>query len=100
MREPDDLDWLVGALHCSGLGAEAFALQHESVRRQARPAAWESLIRSVLTRDPWWARELLEEAAGNSRELDALRIDVAVALGDAAPSIVAWQEAHRDERAR
>src|SRR5436309_1099572 len=63
MRQPDDLNWLIGALRSSGLGAEAFAVQLESARREARVRAWEDLIRSVLhSGDPWWARELLAEA--------------------------------------
>src|SRR5262245_44189415 len=76
MRAPDDLDWLEGALRSSGLAAEAFAVQLESTRRRARVPAWEGLIRSLLhSRDPWWARELLAEAGGDSRELQALRIE-------------------------
>src|SRR2546429_9446232 len=80
MRQPDQLHWLVRALRSSGLGAEAFAVQLESTRREARASAWERLIRSVLqTGDPWWARELLAEAGGDSRELQALRIEAELA---------------------
>src|SRR5437870_13908661 len=57
MRQPDHLHWLVGALRSSGLPAEAFAVQVESTRREARVPAWEGLIRGVLdSGDPWWAR--------------------------------------------
>ena len=76
LHERGDLNWLVGALRSSGLWTEAFAVQLESTRREARVRAWEDLIRSVLhSGDPWWARELLAEAGGDSRELQALRIE-------------------------
>jgi tetratricopeptide (TPR) repeat protein len=100
LREPGDLNWLVGALRSSGLGAEAFAVRLESTRREARVPAWEGFIRSVLhTGDPWWARELLTEVGSDSRELQALRIEVELVLGDAAPLIAAWVRAHGDEAA-
>ncbi len=95
-----DLDWLVGALRSSGLGTEAFAAQLEATRRRASLSAWEGLIQSVLhSGDPWWARDLLAEAGGDSRALQALRIEVELALGDPAPAIEAWVRAHRDEPA-
>ncbi len=100
MCQPDDLRWLVAALRSCGLSAEAFAAQLESTKREAQLPAWEGLIRSVMhTGDPWWARELFAEVGGDSRELQALRIEVELALGDAAPLIAAWVRAHRDETA-
>jgi tetratricopeptide (TPR) repeat protein len=100
MRQPDDLHWLAGALRSAGLGPEAFAVQLEAARREAGVPGWERLIRAILdTGDPWWARELLAEAGGDSRELQALRIEAELALGDAAPLIAAWVRAHRDETA-
>jgi tetratricopeptide (TPR) repeat protein len=96
--KPDDLDWLAQAFRSSGLPAEALAVQLEATKRQSRLPAWESLVRSVLSSgDPWWARRLLAEIAGDSRELEALRIETELALGDAAPFIAAWCRAHRDE---
>lgn len=96
-----DLDWLVRALRCSGLAAEAIAVQLALTRQQANLPAWEGLIRSILgSGDPWWARELLVEAGGDSRELQALRIEVELAIGDPAPLIETWVGAHRDEAAQ
>jgi tetratricopeptide (TPR) repeat protein len=101
LPESPDLDWLGRALRSSGLGAEAFAVQLESTRMQARLPAWEGFIRSVLqSGDPWWARELLAEVGDDSRELQALRIEAELVLGDATPLIAAWVQAHRDETAR
>jgi tetratricopeptide (TPR) repeat protein len=100
LHQPADLDWLVRALRSSGLGAEALAVQLESTRKRASLPAWEGLIRSILqSGDPWWARDLLAEAGGESRELQALRIEVELAIGNPAPSIAAWVRAHRDEAA-
>ncbi|MCC6848809.1 MAG: hypothetical protein IT294_09930 [Deltaproteobacteria bacterium] len=98
LSDPSDLEWLARALRASGLGAEALALQVAAARRHARLAtSGGGLIRSILASgDPWWARELLAEAGGDSRELQALRIEVALALGDAAPLIAAWVRTHRD----
>jgi tetratricopeptide (TPR) repeat protein len=100
LRRSDDLRWLAGALRSCGLGAPAYAVQLESTKRAARPAAWEDLIRDVLeSRDPWWAHRLLAEAGGDSRELQALRIETELACGDPAPLIAAWVRTHRDEAA-
>jgi tetratricopeptide (TPR) repeat protein len=100
MRQPDEIHWLAEALRSSGLPAEALAAQLQSTRREGRIPAWGGLIESVLhSGDPWWARELLAEAGGDSRELQALRIEVELALGDPAPLIAAWVRAHRDETA-
>jgi tetratricopeptide (TPR) repeat protein len=97
---PSDLDWLVRALRSSGLGSEALAVQLESTRQRDHQRDWEGLIRSILqSGDPWWARELLAEVGGDSRELQALRIEVELAIGDPAPFIAAWVRTHRDEAA-
>lgn len=95
-----DLAWLARGLRACGLGGEALAVQLASTRKQAQVRSWEGLIRSILqSGDPWWARDLLAEVDGDSRELEALRIEVALALGDPAPLIAAWVGAHRDEAA-
>jgi len=100
MRQPEDIRWLADALRSVGLPAEAHAAQLESTRREGRVPAWEGLIESILNSgDPWWARELLAEAGGESRRLQALEIEAALALGDPAPLIAAWGRAHRDETA-
>lgn len=101
---PADLDWLTRTLRTSGLSAEALAVQLESIRSEARKEvrlpAWEALIGSILrSGDPWWARDLLAETDDDSRELQALRIEVEVALGDPAPLIASWVRAQRDEAA-
>src|SRR5690349_13766911 len=63
MLEDDGAAWLQSALRAAGLEAGAFALEAEACRRNARAAEWETLIASLLRiGDPWWARELLEEA--------------------------------------
>lgn len=99
--QPSDLDWLARALRCSGLPAEALAVQVALARLQAHLPTWHALVRSVLgSGDPWWARELLAEAGGDSRELQALRIEIELAIGDPAPLIEAWAGAHRDEAAQ
>ena len=72
-------------------------------RRRADARERETLVRSVLqSGDPWWARELLEEADSGSGELQALRIEVELAMsyGDASGLIPAWLERHRDDGAR
>ncbi len=101
MSEGGDLHWLEGVLRSCGLGAEAFAVQAETTRRQKTQAwAWEGLIGSVLqSGDSWWARELLAEAGADSRQLQALGIEVELTLGDAGPLIAAWVRTHRDEAA-
>jgi tetratricopeptide (TPR) repeat protein len=101
LRDGQDLHWLERALRASGLTAEAFAVQARMTRAQGSDAAaWEALVRSVLhSGDPWWASGLLEEAGGRSRELQALRIEVQLALGDAAGLISAWLHDHQDEAA-
>lgn len=96
-----DLHWLEDALRASGLVAEAFELRVRMTRRQGAEARlWESVIRSALSSgDPWWARELLTEAGSRSRELEALDVEVELAVGDASDAIAAWQRKHRDEAA-
>src|SRR5437899_1476479 len=93
-----DLGWLPNALRSCGLKAEAFALQAQMTRFRGEKRQWEALIRSVLqSGDPWWARDLLEEAGSSSRELQALRIEVELALGelgDASALISAWVRDH------
>src|SRR5690242_10758452 len=81
----DDVGWVQDELRRSGLEADAFALQVERCRRRRDTRDWEALIASVLHfGDPWWARELLEEAPAASRELERLRIETEIATGDAA----------------
>lgn len=101
LGQPDDLSWLVRALRQCGLGIESLAAQLAQTRRRARSADWETLVRIVLgTGDPWWARDLLTEVAGDSRELRALRIEVELALGgDTTGAIGSWIRDHRDEAA-
>ena len=96
-----DLHWLEDGLRNSGLVAEAFELRMRMMRRQGADARlWESVIRSVLSSgDPWWAHELLKEAGSRSRELEALNVEVELAVGDASEAIAAWQHKHRDEAA-
>lgn len=101
LRE-DDLHWLQEGLRRYGLGPEAFAVQAALARRQS-PAvpAWETLIDSVVqSGDVWWARELLRESGASSRKLQALQVEVELALGDAAPPIAAWLAANRDAEAQ
>lgn len=99
--EPVDLEWLGRAFRCCGLSTAAFAVQVALTRQQAQPAAWEGLVGSVLgSGDPWWARDLLAEAGGDSRALQALRIEIELAIGDPAPFIDAWVRTHRDEAAQ
>lgn len=95
---PEDVHWLEGALRSSGLIVEAFALRLQMTRRNRGEArGWTSLVRSVWqSGDPWWARDLLREAGTATRELQALAIEVELALGDAAPAIAEWQRQHRD----
>lgn len=96
-----DLHWLQDALRRCGLQVEAFALQTRMTRRRANRDEWEALIGSVLrSGDPWWARELLDEVGGATRNLQALRIEVALALGDASELISAWVREHDDAAAR
>jgi tetratricopeptide (TPR) repeat protein len=101
LRSGDDLRWLEGALRSCGLAAEAFAVQAERIRRKkAQAREWEPFIRSVLeSGDPWWARELLDEAGVDCREIQALRVEAALALGDASDLISAWVKEHLDEAA-
>ena len=102
IRAGDDLRWLEGALRRSGLPAEAAAVQAQVARKQGRDVrAWESLIESVLqSGDPWWARELVEEAGSGSPTLEALKIEVELAAdGDASALISAWLRTHRDHAA-
>lgn len=96
-----DLTWLEGALRASGLPREAFAVQVRAVRHKRDAREWYHLVRSLLgSGDPWWARELLDEAAGSTRELDALRIDAQLATGTAATDLIrAWLHQHHDEEA-
>ena len=96
----DDVGWLQDALRTRGLDAEAFALQAQRCRRRADARDWETLIASVLHfGDPWWARELLEEAGTGSRNLERLRIETEIAIGDAAELIAGWIRSHHDEAA-
>ncbi len=97
-----DLSWLQKALRRYGLGADALALHVQMARRSAETHAWTELVRDVLRQgDPWWARELLEEAGwSGSRELQSLRIEAELEVGDAAPLISKWSRAHGDEVAR
>ena len=96
LRQADDLSWLEQALRGCGLPAEAAAVQAERTRRSNRNAEeWEAFLRSILQcGDPWWARELLEDVGASSRELTALKIEVELAIGDAAPLIAEWVGAH------
>src|SRR5262245_10702359 len=98
ITEEEDLHWLEGALRKCGLEAEAYALGAQLAGRERTNArAWEPLIRSVLrSGDPWWARQLLQEAGGDSRELQTLRIEVALTLGDTdSPALIsAWIRDH------
>ncbi|TMB56574.1 MAG: hypothetical protein E6J56_05920, partial [Deltaproteobacteria bacterium] len=96
LRQADDLSWLEQALRGCGLPAEAAAVQAERTRRSNRNAEeWEAFLRSILQcGDPWWARELLEDVGAGSRELTALKIEVELAIGDAAPLIAEWVGAH------
>lgn len=95
-----DLGWLQSALGSCGLEAEALALQVQSCRRLGETRHWEKLIATLLRMgDPWWARELLEEAGTGSRNLERLRIEVELAVGDGAASIAAWTRTRRDEAA-
>jgi tetratricopeptide (TPR) repeat protein len=93
------LDWLERALRGCGLRAEAFALRAQLTRRSGE--GWEPLVRAVLASgDPWWAGELIEEAGG-AVDLQALRIESALARNeDASSAILAWERAHRDEAGR
>lgn len=101
LRADADLGWLADALRTSGLSADAFALQAQIARRSRRPNEWESIIRNALqSGDPWWARTLLAEAGGGSRELQRLAIEAELAAGDAAPLIAAWVQAHGDADAQ
>jgi len=96
----DDVGWVQDELRRSGLEADAFALQVERCRRRRDTRDWEALIASVLHfGDPWWARELLEEAPAASRELERLRIETEIATGDAAELIFAWARNYEDEAA-
>lgn len=95
------LSWLETALRRAGLTAEAFAVRGWTVRGDGDARAWVPFVRSVLqTGDPWWAAELLRQAPRGSRELDALAIEVQLAIGDAAEAIAAWQRAYRDDAAQ
>ena len=78
------------------IGIRAAAVQAERTRRSGRNAEeWEAFLRSILQcGDPWWARELLEDVGASSRELTALKIEVELAIGDAAPLIAEWVGAH------
>ena len=102
LRGADDLGWLERALRTCGLAREAIAVQVRMARRaMADKAAWETLIRCVLeTGDPWWARELLREAGSGTRNLEALRIEVELAVGDASELITAWSRDYSDAPAR
>jgi tetratricopeptide (TPR) repeat protein len=99
LAHDDDLGWLGSALRGCGLEGEAFGVQARRCRR-ADLRDWETLIASVLRiGDPWWARELLDEVGGESRNLERLRIEAELATGDAAELIAAWTRKHRDEAA-
>lgn len=97
-----DLAWLESALRTSGLPREAFAAQLAVVRRRHDAREWHHFIRSVLgSGDPWWARELINEAGSSSRDLQALRIEAQLAVGaEAAELIAAWLRTHHDASAR
>lgn len=99
-----ELGWLESALRSCGLSVEAFALQAQRLRqRHANANDWERLIDSVLrTGDPWWARQLLHEAGASSRQLQALQIESALTLGDAAaPELIRqWLERWNDAAGR
>jgi tetratricopeptide (TPR) repeat protein len=94
----EDVQWLERALRISGLAIESTAVQAYLARSGNDARAWEDLVGSVLgTGDPWWARELLTECGLQTRELDRLRVECDLALGDdAAQSIAAFQRAHSD----
>jgi len=80
----DDLAWLLSALRSCGLEGEAFALQAQRRRRRANAQEWETLVASLLRiGDAWWARDLLEEAGSGARNLERLRIEAELAVGDA-----------------
>lgn len=96
-----DVGWLVEALRQVGLSAESFALHAQAARRARGAGTWELLIRNALqSGDPWWARALIAEAGDGSRELQRLGIEAELAVGDAAPLIAAWVEAHGDADAQ
>jgi tetratricopeptide (TPR) repeat protein len=100
LAHDDELDWLQRALRDCGLEAGAFALQARRCRRRAEAREWEVLIASLLRiGDPWWARELLEEAGSGSRDLERLRIEAELAVGDASALISGWTRKYRDEAA-
>jgi tetratricopeptide (TPR) repeat protein len=98
----DDLHWLQEGLRRYGLGPEAFAVQLTLARRQSpAESAWETLIDSVVqSGDVWWAKDLLRESGTPSRKLQALQVEVDLALGDAAAAISAWLADRQDTAAR
>ncbi|MBI3783604.1 MAG: hypothetical protein HY270_09395 [Deltaproteobacteria bacterium] len=100
LRQNNDLHWLDAALRSSGFGAEAFALQVHQAHRNGDESSWTLLIHNALQDgDPWWAQQLLREVSASSRDLEALRIEVELRVGDAAPLIGAWLQAHDDAAA-
>ena len=98
----DDVQWLAEALRLAGLPAEAAAVDvHQARRHGAAAATRAAVIDSILRGDPWWARELLDEMGTDSRELDALRIEAALAVGDDASALIAaWAKQYPDESGR
>jgi tetratricopeptide (TPR) repeat protein len=99
LQGAESLDWLQEACRISGLDVESFAVHVQMARRRANTREWTALIRRVLPSDPWWACELLREAGSGSRDLETLRIEAELALGNvtAIPALVnAWVQAHSD----
>jgi tetratricopeptide (TPR) repeat protein len=97
-----DLRWLAETLRCYGLRPAALALQVEIARRKGPNADdWMPLIRRIhKSGDPWWAFALIEETGLASRDARALRIEIALALGDDIGGFVSqWLEQFHDEEA-
>lgn len=97
-----EVRWLAGVLRASGLPAEATAAQLAVARRHADGGEWAALIHSLLGGgDPWWARELLAEIGTGTRALQALQIEIALALADdVGPLVNAWLTTHGDAAGR
>ena len=100
----EDLQWLEQPLRACGLSSHSYLVQARQVRKNHTDiGAWERLIGSVLhCGDRWWARDLLAETPHTSRVLDALRIEVALALQteNAAAAVARWLKVYADTAAR
>ena len=97
-----DLHWLARALRVCGADAAALSTQvHMARRREGDADSWLPLIRSIHhSGDPWWALELLDCAAVETRDARTLQVEASLAIGaDVSTMVAQWLQDYRDAAA-